>query len=366
MNYTFFFTALLIPALAFSQTLKTNPDLFEDIPTAYIQLKNEKKQQKILLPFKEIKVLDYRNDISVAGITHFETFRGNGNYNTKYYKFSRPAVDEIGNYLLGITELNNNSSEELVMIIRRIWIGSEFENKSIQDNDRRMQTPYIGGVRTTFEFYAFKDNMYVPIKRFDTTIADIKMKENEAEQYLTDCIKASVISISSIKINDRMANGRKLSFATIDSFSSTLRNLNLFTIKNPERGVYISYEEFKNNKPSIKDFEIKKTSQAHSLYVKDESGNEFPIHKIWGFCDGTRFFIQGAYAFFELEYCNETFYCWGAKKIDMTYTIMKPFRGTGIGGSGITGAISQSLRKSSRYKLLVKLMQLDLETGVLY
>ena len=40
------------------------------------------------------------------------------------------------------------------MIIRRLWISSEFENKWINDNDRRMQTAYTGGVRTTFEFYA--------------------------------------------------------------------------------------------------------------------------------------------------------------------------------------------------------------------
>jgi hypothetical protein len=367
MNYTFCILILLIPVSLLSQSDKQDQSLLNNIPVVYLNLNTVDKDEKISLPFKGFKLMDYRNDTSVAGITNFEIFTGNGRFQTKCYKFKNGAVKEISNYINTIAEAKPEATFELAIVFRKIWIGSEFENKEKNEQDKRMQKPFLGGVRTTFEFYAYKEGKYVPLKKFDTTISDLKMKGDEAEEYLQNCITASLTSVSKIDIPTRVTKGKRLSFETVDSFSTSQQKYKVFTERPLVKGVYLSYEEFKNNNPGIKDYEIKKSSQAHTLYVKDETGTEFPLRKIWGFCDGERIYIQGANAYFELEYLNHTFYCYGAKKIFMTYAIPKPFRGTGIATSpGLGGIIGQSLRQSSSYKLVTKLMQLDLETGILY
>jgi hypothetical protein len=367
MNYTFCILLFLIPFSLVAQSSKENVSIFDDIPVVYIKMKPANETEKIILPFKNIQVLDYRTDSSIAGITNFELFTGNGRFQTKCYKFKNGAIQEISNYIKLISELTPDAVHEMAIVIRRIWIGSEFENKVKNDQDKRMQKPFLGGVRTTFEFYAAREGKYVPLKRFDTTISDNKMKGDEAEEYLQNCIIAAISSVSKTDIVTRVTKGNQLSFEMVDSFSTSQQKYKVFTERPLVKGVYLSYEEFKNNNPGIKDYEIKKSSQAHTLYVKDETGTEFPLRKIWGFCDGERIYIQGANAYFELEYLNHTFYCYGAKKIFMTYAIPKPFRGTGIATSpGLGGIIGQSLRQSSSYKLVTKLMQLDLETGILY
>lgn len=371
MKYTLLLLVSLLPSFLCAQSGSCLNELFSDISPVMINFKNETPKEKSLLPYHSIKILDYRIDTSVAGITHFEAFNGNGNYNTKYYRFKTSTVSETEKYIHSFSEFQDTASHQLIMIIRRLWVSSEFENKWINDQDRRMQTAYTGGVRTTFEFYALKQGYFTPLLRYDTTIIDNKMKESEVETYLQQSIKAGIASVSGIDLSEKITKGKKITFDKVDSFSSSFKNIRILSDEKPAKGVYQSYDEFKNNKPGIKDYEIKKMTLADVLYVKDAAGIEIPLRKIWGFSDGERIYIQGANAFFELIRYNDIFDCKGAKKIDMTYRIPRPFRGSGINtGSDLPGfvggAISQSLRNSSKYKLLVKLLQLDLETGILY
>jgi hypothetical protein len=56
-------------------------------------------------------------------------------------------------------------------------------------------------------------------------------------------------------------------------------------------GVYASFEEFRNNTPSIKDFEIKMDNHERLLYIH-EDGKTIYSHNAWGYCDGTAIYIM--------------------------------------------------------------------------
>ena len=120
------------------------------------------------------------------------------------------------------------------------------------------------------------------------------------------------------------------------------------------------------SKRPVTDFEIKKTDYAHTLFVKDERGNQYPIRKIWGFSDGENLFIKSADIFFKLEKYNNNFYCWASKNVSMVTTVsMGDIIALGF-LSAATGASGGRAGKKTKAALFLKLYQLDLETGHLY
>jgi hypothetical protein len=59
----------------------------------------------------------------------------------------------------------------------------------------------------------------------------------------------------------------------------------------PSRGVYANFEEFRNNTPSIQNFEIRVEHHERVLYIQ-ESGNTYYSHEVWGYCDGKDIYVM--------------------------------------------------------------------------
>jgi hypothetical protein len=57
------------------------------------------------------------------------------------------------------------------------------------------------------------------------------------------------------------------------------------------RGVYTSFEEFRNNAPSIGDFEVQVEDNRRVLYIR-EAGHSYYTHDAWGYCDGKDIYIM--------------------------------------------------------------------------
>ena len=51
-------------------------------------------------------------------------------------------------------------------------------------------------------------------------------------------------------------------------------------------GVYLSFEEFKNNNPSIKDFEVTKDKLNDIITTKETNGRQMPPSFAWGYSVG--------------------------------------------------------------------------------
>ncbi len=90
------------------------------------------------------------------------------------------------------------------------------------------------------------------------------------------------------------------------------------TNKKLKRGLYMTFEDFKNKTPSQKksfevDMELMEgeawtgTYQAVPSYTR--SGRY--ITKVWGFCDGEKEYIYDRYGFFPIEEANGQFFYWG-------------------------------------------------------
>jgi hypothetical protein len=364
MKYTFASLLFILNALNGLSQKTSDKDIgYQNYINAEIELKYNHDSPKIAIPFKTVVVYDYRND---TGVNAFIEIKSLFNIQKKYYTFPEGSAEAIKTYLNKVTTPDLNSEFTLVLIIRKLWASSEIENSKSYDTDNRMQEAYIPGLKSTFEFYAEKDNLFTPIKRFDTILVKNDQISNIITDLISETLKASMRNIAQINPGHHSEKKKKLLFSQIDSFSSIHKHLVILQDTPLKKGVYKTFNEFKKNSPSIQDYEIKKTGKADLLFVKDEAGNEYPTRAIWGFCDGTFIYIKSANIFFKLEKFKNNFYAIAtkaltvSKEIDWGRGLSQGFIASGLGGGVAPGGYSYNIR------LKTQLMQLDLETGILY
>ena len=91
---------------------------------------------------------------------------------------------------------------------------------------------------------------------------------------------------------DRAANARSISMDDIRNYYARLTDIPALNAGMPAKGVYRSFAEFRQNKPSDTAFEIKFEALADHLYVKDKNGNLTLERKVWGVSDGKNAYIR--------------------------------------------------------------------------
>ena len=161
-----------------------------------------------------------------------------------------------------------------------------------------------------------------------------------------------------INVDKIIANGRKLSFNDIQTNYKMQQSLSILNAPVFTKGVYKTFEEFKKNAPSLKEYEFRESEMGDLLYVKN-NGTEYPERNAWGFCDGTNLFINSGNKFSSLIKSQHTFYFEGLKgserkaKHDIPYT-------------SLFNVITNTGRKITKFKGVLKYYQVDMETGEVY
>ena len=137
----------------------------------------------------------------------------------------------------------------------------------------------------------------------------------------------------------------------------------IITDSEKKPGIYRNYEEFKNNKPSLKldyqiiskqiDFSEVSSIKVYSLDIPKEESRE--IGDVFGFCDGKQIFMVSSeedvlhkFVFYKVEYLLK-YAVFDAMASNIEFTM------TGQGGAMEMGGINQSK----------KTMIVDFETGII-
>ncbi len=239
----------------------------------------------------------------------------------------------------------------------------------MNDEDKRLQETYLPGVKINFEFYISLNGFFIPIKRFDSVVTGTKKLQRIASELTEKAIIFSLKSIQDINIKKKTEQPSKLTFEQVDSFSNASKKITALNLSNFNKGVYANFEEFKNNRPSIKNYEIRKTKKFDVMVLKDDNGNEYITRKVWGFSDGDNVYIKSINTYFILYRYNNNFYCYGAKS--RTEERNSPLPGTQLGNFADAIDVYRpypffSIRDSKKSILVLKLMQLDLDNGIIY
>lgn len=349
-----FFYLLTITAAAQQKEKQFNPG---NMPRKEIELP-ALDQPKIVLPYKSILVYDKRNDTTAVGFTKLSG-------NTAVFNLKGGTSAAIRSYMINATQFEDTSSLDLIMIIRKYWISSEIEHDVIYENNERTNDPYIPGIIAKLEFYVKKNDQYIILHRFDTIIKKTKTVKKPYEELLAEALHESLKKTSTVQAQQRIKTGTKRSWNDIDLFSTQYHSLPVLSASNYNKGVYLSYDEFKNNHPSITEYEIRNGKLGDMLVVKDPGGVSYPLRNVWGFCDGKTVYIKSADNFFPLYFYGNAVYTRAIKFLK---------RSNGKGAKELAYIIlpmpvADGLNKSGafeKYEMLLKPYQIDLETGELF
>jgi hypothetical protein len=243
--------------------------------------------------FSHFEVLDERPDTNRIGIhTNVPDF---GRNHERQLIFSQPAASEIAGYL-NHHFARPGAPYTALIILRTLWLSDAnyIREDLIRDPDRRFERTHI---RLKAEIYAIRDGRYLPILRFDTTHSVLKkpLYQERSTYYewghnlgaLFSQLADSAFHIA----GRRLDQGNWIGLEEIRQFNSARFNAPIGGDGSLTRGVYTSFNEFRNNAPSIADFEIRLGDNQRLLYLR-ESGKSYYSHDAWGYCDGKNIYIM--------------------------------------------------------------------------
>lgn len=242
--------------------------------------------------FSHFKVIDERADTARIGIhTCIPDF---GRNYDRQLVLAQSTAGAMADYL-NRHYTRPDAPYTALVILRTLWLSDAnyVRSEYLRNPDRRFERTHI---RLKAEIYAIRDGRYIPVLRYDTLQTAMRKRIlQERSPYYEWGMNLTLL------INDLADSAGRLSPAKAATncwvgWEDILRfNASRFNAPidddRPARGVYANFEEFRNNAPSIQNFEIKLENHERLLYIR-ESGNTYYTHDAWGYCDGKDFYVM--------------------------------------------------------------------------
>lgn len=343
------FLLVVLGFIASAQKITKN--YFADLHKKTIELKNS-KEPKPSLPFSNIIIRDARQDTSCLAFFTAEV--------TYKVDLENGVVPSITNYIKSSYSFSpdSDSSVNLFMVIKKLWLTDLI---AVADEVNPTQTKWNPGIIFEAEFFSEKNGLYHTLYKTDTIIATtVSLKGNE-DFYIQKAVTTSFEKFSNKQLPDIRFGKKEFTQQNIDNYISGLHSYPITKDSVLKKGVYKTFEEFKNNAPAVTEFEIKKDAMIDVLYAT-ENKQSYLLRDFWGYCDGANIYINSADNFFQLFKCQNTFNVRGFKYIKKR----KQVRVENILMFGLAGGVVGKGNKRVVYKGTITSMQLDMGTGELF
>ncbi|HLI93980.1 MAG TPA: hypothetical protein VKU83_10235 [Puia sp.] len=247
-------------------------------------------------PFGYFEVIDARADTAIIGVQ--------GNLPMRSHAFDRqlvfrdPAAREIGTYLNRLF-IHPGSPDTAVVVLRCLWLS---DTDPLTDNHDAVtnyeNAPRRTHIRVRAEIYARHNGRYLPLIRVDTLQPTRLVSysilrstylgwEKELALLFNHVMEKAVLAYAR-----KAASGRRITWEDIRRFNTARFDIPIFDTTALKRGVYTAFEEFRNNDPSIHDFEVLPENGDLALYLKNGDGTSYYTHNAWGFCNGKQVFLM--------------------------------------------------------------------------
>ncbi|MDH7460840.1 hypothetical protein QEG73_06100 [Chitinophagaceae bacterium 26-R-25] len=259
--------------------------------------------------FSKFTILDYRPDVSRTGICTV-------NNEERQISFKEMSVKQVVNDFLNNNYSVSAISNELIIVIKKLWYSSP-QPSTIRSgsgaDDRKTEEIEKSKLQFAAECYLKKEEGFIPFAAFDTTILSNHQLINCGSSILAEALNALVQKLNAKNIERIVATRTPFDKFRVDSISRRAFQHKIYTDDSLMKGVYMTFNDFLQNKPVKVYYETKKNKDGTSLYLKNENGTLYATRTIWGFCDGKTFYIMIDGYLFPACRNNYTFYVVGLK-----------------------------------------------------
>ncbi len=261
-----------------------------------------KPSEKISLPFSYIKIIDARYDqINVGCLSKDLSFKGRSK-KKMLAVFPQPLTTYLPFVLNNLVSLDAHSPDTLLLLIKQFRIADYVKNTPITS------TPTQSVFTFSASFFSLKNLIINKIFSVEDDFAEPWSIEDSAERS-TNFFRAKAISVllsRFLQNKDWHPNPQSFTYAEVEKSIQKRMTIPLFTDSILVSGVYKTFEEFKNNKPSFSDGFF--GMYDHELKsVKDRNNSLLDLNNFWGACDGVNKYIIVEGEFYKLEQIDKSF-----------------------------------------------------------
>jgi len=262
------------------------------------------------------------------------------------------------------TDAGNNAGKQLVIFIKKFWFASQYQTEDADEegNDLK-QSKWTGALLFKADCYFRSDSFYYPLFRYDTTLVMSSQNVVGAAALTIDsCFSFLAQKVVRFQNRKVTTQSKKLTLAEVEQYNNNRIALPIFTDAALKKGVYVTFDEFKNNTPKYAEYSVEKGKLTDGLYIKDSAGNETLARNIWGYCDGKDIYYKSADNYFLLTRIGNSFYLKGVKSIKSS----KYIKASSVLTDGfIVGALRPHNTKI-KFSVDPVPFQLDMDAGEIY
>jgi hypothetical protein len=331
----------------------------------------------ISIPVNSISVVDARPDSSAIGL--YQLFK----LEPRFIVTPAGFGTETDQYIKKYVHCSKSDSCSVVMVLRKFWISTnvhKYDGDLMWDKNEDTSKGINVSLFTNIEYYLLKDAGYYALYRFDSTftgnikkpinIANVNTGSNKQKSYvgllIQEALETSLSKMETMDWKKNFAISTKRKFTWSDIAAHEQKTFDIPALKDslPIPGVYLTFEEFKTNNPSVTQFEVTKDKLNDFIYVKRSDGRQVSLPDVWGYCDSShQMFVKLKYNFFKLQRRQNAFYIYGSNQ-----TIHEFYQQYYGGSPGVNGSPSVPGGSTTvdDYILPLKPFQLEWETGDMY
>jgi hypothetical protein len=313
-------------------------------------------------PVTGIVIFDMRFDTSNTGLLQNSVLG-----KEKLLHFKKGTCHEVKEFCESDLVLTPSGSSDrgitLACFIKKLFISDNIylnDGKKVSANDVNFEVK--SGIMTVLEFYAQREDSFIPLYRFDSTITGKKDVYRFADEYISNILSASLRKMESLDWERIFTNVKPKKLSEINTHYNARFNIPILK-ELPKRGLYLSFDHFKKNNPLDTAFTVDKTKKGDFLYVKNKKGEDILQTELWGYCDGKNMYVFSAENYFQLYRQDNTFLVYGAKDFTSVRRLGWNF---GLLDMAMPNSNYAKGKTTNSYQLEFNLLQLDMESGELY
>lgn len=317
------------------------------------------------LPFSSLQVKDSRLDTTQVGYgINRESYRKlvlEGGTTTCIQKLLGQALSQ---------KLDTAVQQSLLIVIKQLWL-SELHEAELPEkrgaDPTKMPTAKTSRCVARLEVFAQKQDGYIPLFRIDSVFASGRPIQLDGEELISAPFVYCLQKLSRLNYTKVVAATQRFTWSQINELSNKRFHQPILTDSTLERGLYLTFSDFRNNKLTKKEFEVRYGREADKLYVFEGSDRGL-FMELWGYCDGKKLFIRKGKSFYELERKGNTFGYLAPNGLPNSprrvgYLLSSTPTGTlaNVGAAALTNAIFSTIDGNG-----LKPFFLDLDTGDSY
>lgn len=268
-----------------------------------------------LISIDSIQVVDARPDTVNVGLT-LKSF-----HRPAFIVLKHGVKNSVERFLTSYASSHKkNEKTILIVVLKKLWLTGDLDpadnRKYLNDKVSKYETPKKAVV-AKLEFYLHEESDYFPLYRFDSTLYQQETPPESGSELIQNVLMLSLAKMQSIdkSLRSSLTAKRKLNWEQIRKYNEDVYDVAILKDTLLNRGVYMSFDEFKKNTPSITEFEIKKEKEYDALYVRDANGTEVGIRNVWGYCDGKDIYIRQHNNYSLLQRLGNALYIYGVKDV---------------------------------------------------